>query len=79
MKPVVFVLAIFCGKLVQFLVCSLLTIWYGPTLLHSLRHAAHQHMGAMIGVAIAALLALIFFVVRKIFDRRKGIALPMEE
>ncbi len=79
MKPVVFVLAIFCGKLVQFLVCSLLTIWYGPTLLHSLRHGVHQHMGAMIGVAIAALLALIFFVVRKIFDRRKGIALPMEE
>jgi membrane protein YqaA with SNARE-associated domain len=79
MKPLVFVLAIFCGKLVQFLVCSLLTIWYGPTLLHSLRHVVHQHMGAMIGVAIAALLALIFFVVRKIFDRRKGIALPMED
>jgi membrane protein YqaA with SNARE-associated domain len=79
MKPMPFVLAIFCGKLTQFLVCSLLTIWFGPTLLHTIRHVLHRHMGLVIGVAIAALLGLIFYVVRRTFDRRKGIELPVEE
>jgi len=79
MKPLPFVLAIFCGKLTQFLVCSLLTIWFGPRLIHTLRHTVHQHLGPVIGIAIAALLALIFYIVRKIFDRRKGIVLPVED
>ncbi len=79
MKPMPFVLAIFCGKLTQFLVCSVLTIWFGPALLHTIRHVLHQHMGLVIGVAIAALLGLIFYVVRRTFDRRKGIELPVEE
>jgi membrane protein YqaA with SNARE-associated domain len=79
MKALPFVLAIFCGKLTQFLVCSLLTIWFGPALLHTLRHVLRQHMSIVVGLGIAALLALIFYVVRKIFDRRKGIVLPVEE
>lgn len=79
MKPMPFVLAIFLGKLVQFLVCSLLTIWFGPTLMHSLKHVMHTHMDVLIGVAVAILLGLGFYVVRKLFDRRKGIALPAEE
>jgi len=79
MKPVPFVLAIFLGKLVQFLVCSLLTIWFGPALVHTLIHMAHRHMGAMIGVGIFALMVLIFYMVRKIFDRRKGVPLPVED
>jgi membrane protein YqaA with SNARE-associated domain len=79
MKPGPFVLAIFCGKLTQFIVCSLLTIWFGPKLVHSMRHVMHRHLGLVIGIAIAALLALIFFVVRRTFDRRKGIELPMED
>jgi membrane protein YqaA with SNARE-associated domain len=79
MKPGPFVLAIFCGKLTQFIVCSLLTIWFGPKLVHSRRHVMHRHLGLVIGIAIAALLALIFFVVRRTFDRRKGIELPMED
>lgn len=79
MKAVTFVLAIFCGKFVQFLVCSLLTIWFGPALIHSLRRAAHQHLSVMIGVGVAALLLLIYYFVRKTFDRRRGEVLPVEE
>jgi membrane protein YqaA with SNARE-associated domain len=79
MKPLPFVLAIFCGKLVQFLVCSLLTIWFGPALLHSLKRLMHQHLGLMIGVGVAAVLWLILFIVRKVFDKRKGVELPGEE
>jgi membrane protein YqaA with SNARE-associated domain len=79
MKPLPFVLAIFCGKLVQFLVCSLLTIWFGPALLHSLKHLMHQHLSLVIGVGVAAVLWLVLFIVRKVFDKRKGLELPGEE
>jgi membrane protein YqaA with SNARE-associated domain len=79
MKPVAFILAIFCGKFTQFMVCSLLTIWFGPTLLHTLKHIVHRHMGLVIGIAIAALIWLVLYMVRKIFDRRKGVPLPVEE
>src|SRR5580698_9242046 len=65
MKPITFVLAIFCGKFIQFLVCSLLTIWFGPAILHSWRPFVHQHLSIVIGVGVAALIWLIFYMVRK--------------
>jgi hypothetical protein len=74
-----FLLAIFCGKLTQFLVCSLLTIWFGPKLMHSFRHVVRQHHGLVITVAVAGAFWLGFYAVRKIFDRRKGVSLPSEE
>jgi membrane protein YqaA with SNARE-associated domain len=79
MKPMPFLLAIFSGKMVQFLVCSMLTIWFGPALIHTLRHMLHRHLAVMIGVAVAALMLLGFYMVRKIFDRRKGVKLPLED
>jgi membrane protein YqaA with SNARE-associated domain len=79
MKAIPFSLAIFCGKMIQFVVCSLLTIWFGPALVHSLRRAMHQHLGVVIGFALFALLLVLFYVVRKIFDRRRGMQLPVEE
>lgn len=79
MKPLLFVTAVFCGKFAQFLACSLLTIWAGPKLIHSLREAMHEHMAVVIGVAVAALFVLIFWAVRKLFDRRRGVKLPAEE
>ena len=79
MKPVPFAMAIFSGKMVQFVVCSLLTIWFGPALVHSLRHAMHRHLGIVLGTALLAVLALLVYVVRKVFDRRRGMRLPVEE
>ena len=79
MKAAPFVLAIFLGKLTQFLVCSLLTIWFGPTLLHSLQRTIHHHLSVAIGVAVFALLAIVFYIIRRIFDRRRGVLLPIEE
>ena len=79
MKAVPFATAIFAGKMVQFVVCSLLTIWFGPTLAHSLRHAMHRHAGVVIGTALFAGLCLLVYVLRKVFDRRRGVALPVEE
>jgi membrane protein YqaA with SNARE-associated domain len=79
MKAPTFGLAIFCGKLIQFMVCSLLTIWFGPTLIHSLRHAMHQHFALVVGTAFLGILLIIFYVIRKVFDRRRGETLPLEE
>jgi membrane protein YqaA with SNARE-associated domain len=79
MKIAPFLLAIFCGKFAQFLACSLLTIWFGPKLVHSFRHVVHQHHDLVIGIAVAGLFWLVFYAVRKIFDRRKGVPLPSEE
>src|ERR1700761_7411997 len=44
MKPLPFVLAVFLGKFVQFLVCALIVIWFGPTIIDSLHQMLHQHM-----------------------------------
>lgn len=79
MKPVPFTLAIFCGKFAQFLVCSVLTIWFGPALVHSLRGMVHHHFDVVLGIASAAAFCLVFYIVRKIFDRRKGERLPLED
>ena len=79
MKTVPFLTAIFCGKFAQFLACSLLTIWFGPTLVHSFRHVLRQHHDLVIGIAIAGIFWLGFYAVRKIFDHRKGVPLPSEE
>ncbi len=79
MKALPFVLAIFFGKLTQFLVCSLLTIYFGTALIHSLRRVMHRHLGAVIGIGLSILMLLIFYVVRRVFDRRRGVPLPIEE
>lgn len=79
MKATPFAAAIFFGKLIQFLVCSLLTIWFGPALMHSLRRAMHRHLGLVVGTAAFALMAVIFYVVRRLFDRRRGVPLPIED
>jgi membrane protein YqaA with SNARE-associated domain len=79
MKPVLFATAIFCGKLVQFLVCSVVTILYGPAIVNTGRRAIHEHFDVVVGIALLLLLGFAFYVVRKIFDRRRGMRLPVEE
>jgi len=79
MKPLPFVLATFCGKLVQFMVCSLATIWFGPTIAHTALSAVHNHLNIVLSVAGFGLLLLALYIARRIFDRRKGLALPAEQ
>jgi membrane protein DedA with SNARE-associated domain len=79
MKPLLFMLALFCGKMVQFVVCSLLYIWFGPKLFHDFRHAFRTHAAITSGVIIAALLLIVMYIVRRVFDRRRGVKLPVEE
>ncbi len=79
MRPALFLLAIFCGKFLQFLACSLLTLWFGPTLIHTLRDLGRDHHDVVMGLAAAAVAGLIFYIVRRVFDSRKGVTLPIEE
>ena len=79
MKPAPFVLAIFCGKMTQFVVASLLYIWFGPRLFHTVRYVFETHITVAIGVIIAVLLAIGVYIIRKVFDRRRGMRLPVED
>src|ERR1700734_1470857 len=44
MKPLWFFTAIFVGKFLRFLVWAVITITYGPTILHTITHMIHQHL-----------------------------------
>jgi membrane protein YqaA with SNARE-associated domain len=79
MKPQSYFLAVLCGKFLRFFIESMLVIIYGPAILTSVTHAFHRHSNVFMGVILALLLLLVFYIVRKIFDRRKGIKLPVED
>jgi membrane protein YqaA with SNARE-associated domain len=79
MKPALFMLATFCGKMTQYTVWSIALLWLGPTVLHAVTHQIHRHLNIALGLGLAVLLGLIVYVVRRIFDRRKGIPLPVED
>jgi membrane protein YqaA with SNARE-associated domain len=79
MKPVSFFCAIFAGKCLRFLVWAIITVLYGPAILHELMHAVHEHIQYVLGFAGLLGVLLIIYVVRKIFDRRRETSLPIEE
>jgi membrane protein YqaA with SNARE-associated domain len=79
MKPALFAAAIFSGKFIQFLVCALITVFYGPAIAHTARQALHHHLDALLGIVGVTVLALVVYVLRKLFDRRRGTQFPLEE
>ena len=79
MKPLLFTTAIFCGKMIQFTVCSVVTVLYGPAIAHTARRAVHQHFDIVLGVTLLLAIAGGLFILRKVFDRRRGIKFPVEE
>ena len=79
MKPLPFATAIFCGKFIQFMVCALITIFYGPEIAHAGRQAIHEHLGIALGFVGAIVLGLFVYVLRKLFAGRAGAQFPLEE
>ena len=71
--------AIASGKFLRFLIESILVIVYGPAILSTVLHVFRQHAGVSFGVVGAMVGILAIYVVRKIFDRRRPVPLPMEE
>jgi membrane protein YqaA with SNARE-associated domain len=79
MKPLPFLLAIFSGKFVRFLAFGMITVLYGPAIVSTVGHAFHQHLGLILAGAGAIIIVIGLFVTRKIFDRRNGTQLPIED
>jgi membrane protein YqaA with SNARE-associated domain len=79
MKPIWFFSAIFVGKFVRFLIWAIITITYGPTILHTITRALHRHLGYVLGASGIVIVLLLVYVFRKVFDRRRGTTLPVEE
>lgn len=79
MRPVSYFLAIATGKFVRFLVESILVIVYGPAILETALRMLHRHLGGVLGVVGIVGVGIVVYVLRGIFDRRKGIVLPVEE
>lgn len=79
MKPLTFLLAAFLGKLVQFTAYATLTHLYGPAVVDLIFRTVRTHAHLLLfGVGIL-LAALAVWVVRKIFDRKRGTTLPIED
>jgi membrane protein YqaA with SNARE-associated domain len=79
MKVEAFALATFTGKLLQYMTFSLLTVWLGPTIFPRISHAIHRHANIALSVGGVLLLVVVLWVIRKIFDGRKGLPLPVDE
>ena len=79
MRPLSYFLAITAGKFVRFSVESILVILYGPAILSSTLHFFHRHAGAAMGLIGIAVVMLGVYVLRKVFDARRGVPLPLED
>lgn len=79
MRPLAFSLAVFSGKLIQFVVASILFIMFGPSILTLGKTMVHEHAGLMWTAAGLILVVISVWMVRKAFARRKGVRFPIED
>jgi membrane protein YqaA with SNARE-associated domain len=78
MKPVWFFCAILAGKFLRFLIWAVITVTYGPTILHTITRTIHQHRDYVLGLTGIVIVLLVVYVLRKVFDGRRGTKLPVE-
>ncbi len=78
-RPFVYFLGIASGKFVRFLIESILVIVYGPAILQTALRVLHRHLGLVLGGIGLLLMVLVVVVLRRVFDRRRGVALPVED
>ena len=79
MKPLWFFSAILIGKFLRFLVWAIITILYGPALLRTITRTLHGHLGYVLGGAGVLVGLVVVYVVRKLFDKKRGTQFPVEE
>jgi membrane protein YqaA with SNARE-associated domain len=79
MKPLWFFSALLLGKFVRFVVVSLIIMVYGPAIFHTMIRTLHHHQDWMMVAVAVLILLLVIYVMRKVFDRRRGTSLPVEE
>nr|WP_246301753.1 VTT domain-containing protein [Granulicella arctica] len=79
MRPVWFFSAIFLGKFVRFAAVSFVIIVFGQRILDTIAGAFHKHLGITLAVVGVVLLAVVVYVLRKLFDGRRGAKFPAED
>ena len=79
MRPASYFLAIASGKFLRFTIESLLVIVYGPAVLGLALRAVRGHLAVVLSVLGLVIVGLGVWVLRKVFDRRRPVALPVEE
>lgn len=79
MKAAWFFCAILAGKFVRFLIWALITIFFGPQILHSITQTLHDHLGYVMGAGGVLVGLVAVYVVRKLFDRRRRPQFPAED
>ena len=79
MKPLWFFSAIFLGKFLRFILWAVITVFYGPAIVHTVSHTFHQHAELVLAFVGILVVFLGVYIARKIFDRRRGTPLPIED
>jgi membrane protein YqaA with SNARE-associated domain len=79
MKPLWFFSAIFLGKFLRFILWALITVFYGPAIVHTITRTFHSHAELLLATIGVFGLALGVYLARKIFERRRGTPLPIED
>lgn len=79
MRLVWYFSAIFLGKFVRFVVVSFLIIFFGRRILDTAMRTLHLHFGLVLAGCGVLLLVLALYVIRKLFDRKRGVEFPVEE
>jgi membrane protein YqaA with SNARE-associated domain len=70
MRAVTFMLAVFAGRLIRFTVLCLLTIRYGPQMVHELTELMQQHLLTVLVALGVILIVLAVLAVRKVMNKR---------
>jgi len=79
MKPLWYFGAIFSGKFLRFGLEAIVTILYGPQIIGTIGRAVHEHLGYVLAVVGVLVGLLIFYIVRKLFGKRRGTQFPIED
>jgi uncharacterized membrane protein YdjX (TVP38/TMEM64 family) len=79
MRTVSYFCAILLGKFIRFMAWAIITILYGPAIVHTIAETLREHMRYVLGFAGALIVLLAIWVVRKLFDRKRGTRFPVEE
>jgi len=79
MKVLWFFTAIFVGKFLRFMIWAVITILYGPALLGVIAWELHAHLQWVLGISGILIGLIALWVVRKLFDKRRGTQFPAEE
>ncbi len=79
MRTISFFGAILLGKFIRFMIWAIITLLYGPTIVTTVAAALRNHLNYVLAFATALILLIGIWVARKVFDRRKGETLPVED